>query len=162
MENSYNLEFRKLGLDDIDAYYDAFDANRRHFSEHDPDLGNSFHTLREVARELSLYSSKHRHHFGLFEDGELVGSSALFADRFNSAEVTYWVDREHTQRGIGRTACRLAINYGVLELGRRRFEANIFPTNIASIRIVSGLGFEHIESRERELTYELKINTSHN
>jgi ribosomal-protein-alanine N-acetyltransferase len=153
-----SLSFRQLNLDDTDEYFDVFDANRSHFDQHDPLLSDSFKTIGSVAEQLSPWNARHRQHFGVFDDDALIGSTALFMRKDSSAEIAYWLDQEYTGRGIGGIACTMTINHGIQTLGRRKFEANILPTNHASIRTVQKLGFQHVATYERDLVYELDVN----
>lgn len=147
--------FRQLTLSDTDQYYDTFDRNRDHFNRHDPLLGDAFHTINSVAEQLSPFNARHRQHFGIFEADDLVGSTALFMRKDGSAEIAYWIDKDHTGRGLGAVACVQTINHGIQELGRRVFEANILPSNQASIRTVEKLGFEQVAILERDIVYQL-------
>lgn len=149
------IELRKLGPVDTDLYYDMFDANRSHIAEHDPRLADSFHTIADVAEQFSPYNASHRHHFAIMEDNEFAGSTALFLRRNQEAELACWIDRDHIGRGLAREACRLTINRAFLEHGVRHIDTLIAPTNTASIRTVTKLGFLRTATLDEDDVYSL-------
>lgn len=58
-----------------------------------------------------------------------------------SAQIGYWIDREHAGRGITTTAVALATDHCFGPVGLHRIEIDIRPENTASRRVVAKLGF---------------------
>jgi [ribosomal protein S5]-alanine N-acetyltransferase len=84
--------------------------------------------------------------FVILADGRLVGTTALadISRRHQSAVIGYWVAPPERRRGLARAAVRqvLAEAFGPLQL--HRVQANIEPSNAASIQVALACGFERI------------------
>jgi RimJ/RimL family protein N-acetyltransferase len=77
----------------------------------------------------------------LRDGGGLVGAVGLVIDqRFDSAELGYWIGRPHWSRGYCTEACRAAIGYGFNGLRLNRIHASYFLRNPASGRVMEKLG----------------------
>jgi len=80
----------------------------------------------------------------LREDGALVGQFALneiVRGAFASGYLGYWVGRPFLRRGLAVEALGLLIDHAFDELGLHRVEANVAPTNRASLGVVRRAGF---------------------
>jgi ribosomal-protein-alanine N-acetyltransferase len=78
------------------------------------------------------------------DDGAIVGQvnlNEIVGGCFRSAYLGYWVGAPFARRGHGRETVALAIDlaFDVMEL--HRVEANVQPTNAASLALVRSLGF---------------------
>ena len=90
------------------------------------------------------------------EDGTIVGAieiSQIVRGAFRSAYLGYQIGVRWRQQGYMSEGLALAVAYGFRTLGLHRLEANIQPTNTASIAVVRRLGF----SREGYSPRYLKI-----
>lgn len=58
-----------------------------------------------------------------------------------SAQVGYWIDRDHAGRGVIPTALALAVDHCFGPAGLHRIQVDIRPENAASRRVVAKLGF---------------------
>lgn len=152
-----HLELRQFSgsNEDIDLYYDMFDANRDFIAEYDADLANSFHRIGEVAVQLSPLHAKTRQHFEIRENGNFAGSTSMLHRRDDTAEVTYWLTEQRAGRGLAAHACTLMINRTLATTGVRQFDALIKPTNVASQKTIQRVGFTHTKTFEDDLLYEL-------
>jgi RimJ/RimL family protein N-acetyltransferase len=84
------------------------------------------------------------------EDGALVGAVGLILDTENdSAELGYWIGREHWGRGFATEAARAVVAWAFESLALHRIHASHFPRNPASGRVLEKLGMTH-EGRLRE------------
>lgn len=74
-----------------------------------------------------------------------VGLSQICRGPFNNAVMGYWGSSAHAGRGVVSAGVRLALSYCFAVphwgLGLHRVEANVIPTNQASIRVVRRVGF---------------------
>lgn len=61
---------------------------------------------------------------------------------FQSAYLRYYGMVAHSRRGLMTKALRLTASYAFGEVGLHRLEANIQPTNMASIALVRRVGFQ--------------------
>ncbi len=84
-------------------------------------------------------------------DGTLLGGVGLhhLEEGGSSAEVGYWIGREHRGQGYATEAVNLLVRTGFSRLGLHRIEARIFPGNLASRRLAKRCGFRY-EGRLRD------------
>ncbi|HKN06118.1 MAG TPA: GNAT family N-acetyltransferase [Thermoplasmata archaeon] len=84
-------------------------------------------------------------------DGALLGGVGLhhLEEGGTSAEVGYWIGREHRGRGYATEAVNLLVRTGFRRLGLHRIEARVFPGNLASRRLARRCGFRY-EGRLRD------------
>ena len=78
------------------------------------------------------------------EDRALLGAislSEIVRGNFQSAYLGYWIGAAYTRQGYMREGLALAIDHAFKSHRLHRLEANIQPSNTASIRLVDGLGF---------------------
>jgi [ribosomal protein S5]-alanine N-acetyltransferase len=82
--------------------------------------------------------------FMITYDDELVGQltvNNVVRGALRSAQIGYWVDREHAGRGIVTAAVALATDHCFGPVGLHRIEVDIRPENEPSRRVVAKLGF---------------------
>jgi len=84
-------------------------------------------------------------------DETLLGGVGLhrFEEGDTSAEVGYWIGREHRGRGYAAEAVDLLVRTGFARLGLHRIEARVFPGNLASRGVLRQCGFRY-EGRLRD------------
>jgi ribosomal-protein-alanine N-acetyltransferase len=58
-----------------------------------------------------------------------------------SAWIGYWVDREHTGRGIAQAAVALGVDHCFGPVGLHRLDATVQPDNLASQAVLKAIGF---------------------
>ncbi len=78
------------------------------------------------------------------EDGAIVGVitlSEIIRGCFQSAYMGYWIGSPFARRGYMTEGLTLALRYAFREMKLHRVEANIQPTNEASIALVQRAGF---------------------
>jgi ribosomal-protein-alanine N-acetyltransferase len=78
------------------------------------------------------------------EDGAVMGSIALsqiFRGGFRSAYLGYQIGEEFSGQGYTTEALQLMLRHAFVELKLHRLEANIQPSNAASIALVKRAGF---------------------
>lgn len=93
-------------------------------------------------RQLVL---QHRDHGGVI--GALLFHRYEAASR--RAEIGYVLGRAHWHQGLMREAVAAACSHAFTALGLRRIEAEVNPDNVASCRLLEGLGFQ-LEGRLRQ------------
>jgi RimJ/RimL family protein N-acetyltransferase len=87
------------------------------------------------------------------DSGELVGGCQLRLREKRMGELSYWTFPQQRGQGFARRAAALVCRYGFDNLGLERIEAYVEPDNLASRRVVEGVGFhEEGLTRKRELT----------
>jgi ribosomal-protein-alanine N-acetyltransferase len=78
------------------------------------------------------------------DDGTIVGSinvSQIFRGGFQSAYLGYHVGTKFARKGFASEALELVLKYAFEKLRLHRLEANIQPSNHASIALVKHAGF---------------------
>jgi ribosomal-protein-alanine N-acetyltransferase len=80
--------------------------------------------------------------------GQLNVANILYGS-VGSANIGYWISRQHAGRGITPRAVAMAIDYLLLEGGLHRVEVDIRPENAASLRVVEKLGLREEGLKQR-------------
>ena len=95
-------------------------------------------SLRRLARAGVLLP------FMITYDDELVGQltvNNVVRGALRSAQIGYWVDEGHANRGITTTAVAMATDHCFGPVGLHRLEATVQPENAPSLRVLAKLGF---------------------
>jgi ribosomal-protein-alanine N-acetyltransferase len=95
-------------------------------------------SLRRLARAGVLLP------FMITYDDVLVGQltvNNVVRGALRSAQMGYWVDEGHANRGITTTAVALATDHCFGPVGLHRIEVDIRPENVRSRRVAEKLGF---------------------
>ncbi|TVX92640.1 GNAT family N-acetyltransferase [Paenibacillus agilis] len=82
----------------------------------------------------------------IFKEDTIIGSIALsniIRGAFQSCHLGYKMDEREQGKGIMTEALRAVIVVAFQQLQLHRIEANIMPSNKASMRVVEKLGFDH-------------------
>jgi RimJ/RimL family protein N-acetyltransferase len=80
--------------------------------------------------------------------GELLGDLALHSlDRENCYEIGFTIDLKHHGKGFGKEAAARLLTHLFDERGAELVEANTDSRNVASIRLLTSLGFSQQASR---------------
>lgn len=141
---------RELRIEDAAALADAYDRNRDHLEPWDPTRPPGYYTeegqQEAIARQLSLVEG------GLMaawvletEEGRIVGRvnlNNIVRGVLQSGAVGYWVDAEHTRRGLATAAVEHACTQA-LRMGLHRVEAGTLVHNVASQQVLLRAGFTH-------------------
>jgi len=104
--------------------------------------------------------------FGVIVDGELVGSTGLFAHHFptmRSFETGSWLGRAHQGKGIGKEMRQASLHLGFAGFGAEWATTGAFEDNAPSLGVTQRLGYEptgHRRQLRREepgklLTFEM-------
>jgi RimJ/RimL family protein N-acetyltransferase len=93
-------------------------------------------------------SSQENYVFEIYAQDILVGSISLWGFSRseedyepNMCSISYWVDEENNGKGIATKAVNLVVRHAFETLDIQTVEAPIQPHNLASIKVVSKLGF---------------------
>ena len=79
------------------------------------------------------------------EDGAILGGiniNEIVRGVFDSAFLGYWIGARYARKRFMTEALRLVLAYAFEDLGLHRLEANIQPSNEASLALVRAAGFE--------------------
>lgn len=82
--------------------------------------------------------------FAIILDGRFAGQLTvgnIVRASLRSAWIGYWVASEHASGGVATAAAALAVDHAFGPAGLHRLEATVRPENVASIRVLTKLGF---------------------
>lgn len=152
---SKRVYLRHPEVDDCDALIGLYRASREHFRG----LASSDYS-RERFESMMLDSAKDSNEFFLVcrtDDNAIIGTlnlSQIFRKGFQNAYLGYQLFAGYTGNGYMTDAVRLALRHSFTDLALHRIEANVQPTNKASINVLVRKGF----SKEGFSRRYLKIN----
>lgn len=141
-----DVMLRALSPDDAQAYYLGAQRNLERlrpwffWATHDMRLSETQQYLRDVAGQPEPRADRP---YGLFAEGELVGSIGLYKIDFANriARIGYWIDARYERKGLITQSARLLIDYAFSELSLNRIEIRCAPPNLASRAVPKRLGF---------------------
>lgn len=96
-------------------------------------------------------------HFAITVDGEAVGGigfDPLSDVHRRTAEIGYWLGRDHWGRGLATDALRAAADYAFDTFDLVRLEAMVYAWNPASSRVLEKAGFDFEGRMRRRVTKE--------
>jgi ribosomal-protein-alanine N-acetyltransferase len=148
---SQRLKLVSLDTGDTKQFFDFLMRNKEYFKkwspEYEPDYFDiKFHKawLKSIERE---YKEGRQIKFGVYIKSDIkriigtVSFSNIIMGIFRSCFLGYRIDEFETKRGYATEAIKRGVQYMFSELQLHRIEANIMPSNAASIRVVEKLGF---------------------
>ncbi|WP_223694669.1 GNAT family N-acetyltransferase [Leifsonia poae] len=145
------LVLRVRAEEDAPALAAAYSRNRGHLAQWDPKREDDFYTdIRQLAhtRELLALRDQGTALPLVLADGEsiagLVNLSSIVRGAFQSATVGYWLDRDHTKRGLASAALHAVIEVARDDYGLHRIQAATLLHNHASQTVLTRTGFERI------------------
>ena len=151
------FELRPLTLEDAAALAAAYDRNRAHLSPWDPPRSDDFWTeagqRERLMTELEAVAAGRQAAWLLHHEDRVVGRFALntiVKGPFRSSTVGYWVDGQHTGRGLATWAVAQVCDEA-RRLGLHRLEAGTMLHNTASQAVLRRSGFRHFGTAERYL-----------
>ena len=146
MLQTERLDLRELAITDFDAVHAyASDPLVTRYTSFGP---NTFEQTRDfLARTIKTYGESPRRNFifGVVDrdSGQLFGSCGLEAsdDTGRHYSFGYCLHRDWWGSGYGSEAATTLVEFGFEELEAHRLWAHVFVGNVASARILEGLGF---------------------
>jgi ribosomal-protein-alanine N-acetyltransferase len=145
------LTLRLRREDDAAALAAAYVRNRAHLAPWDPIRPEDFFTeagQRERTRERLALRTLGTALPLVIVDGDTVAGAIDLSDivrgPFQSAMVGYWLDRDHTGRGLVSTALSAVIEAARDDYGLHRIQAATLLANHASQSVLTRAGFERI------------------
>ncbi len=81
--------------------------------------------------------------FGVFLDGRLIGSCSIREPNYGKKEcqIGYWIGRDYQNKGYGKEAVLLLLDFAFRVLGMKRVSAETFAANRNSIALLRSVGF---------------------
>jgi RimJ/RimL family protein N-acetyltransferase len=119
-------------------------------------IGNSVEKADEWFDEIQKLQGKANVRLGIFlNSGEIIGDVALqnIDSKNRSCSVGMGIAKlKNRNKGYGKEAVRLIIDYGFYNLGLERITASTSETNISAQQSLEKIGFV-LEGKERKATY---------
>ena len=119
-------------------------------------IGHSVEKSDEWFDEIQRLQGKENVRLGIFlNDGTVIGDVALQSidNKNRSCSIGMGIAKiENRNRGYGKQAVRLILDYGLNSLGMERITANTLEINISAQKSLEKLGFV-LEGRERKAVY---------
>ena len=119
-------------------------------------MGYSVEKSDEWFDEIQKLQGKENIRLGIFlNDGEVIGDVALQSldSKNRSCSIGMGIAKiENRNKGYGKQAVTLILEYGFKNLGMERITANTLEINISAQKSLEGVGFA-LEGRERKAVY---------
>ena len=151
VEISDDATLRLLTERDVGLVLDAYQRNREHLAPWDPARSESFFTSAEQARILTDQIEQLEAGSGvplvIVKRDTVIGRMTLTGivrGPFQSANVGYWVDKEHVGQGLASAALENVISHCIKDLGLHRLQAGTLLHNLGSQKVLRKAGFEPI------------------
>lgn len=88
--------------------------------------------------------------FGALHQGELIGYVVLQGQEPCRRELGFVIgDSRRWGQGLGRLAARAGMHHGFIDMGLDEIWAEALDANVASVRILQGLGMPEVELGEQ-------------
>ena len=152
------ITLRLHTLEDTLPLLEAYTRNRGHLAPWDPARTESFFTEEgQRSRAVDLLA-QHAAGTGVplvLAEGDAIAGvinvSGIVRGPFQSATVGYWLDRDHTGRGLASSALAAVIESARDDWGLHRLQAGTLLHNHASQSVLTRAGFERIGVATRYL-----------
>lgn len=129
----------------------AYLRNREHLAPWDPARLESFFTSAEqsgiLTDQIEQLKAGSGIPFVIVKSETIIGRinlTGIVRGPFQSANVGYWVDKEHVGQGLASAALENIISYSIRDLGLHRLQAGTLLHNLGSQKVLRKAGFEPI------------------
>jgi ribosomal-protein-alanine N-acetyltransferase len=141
VETKPNIILREPGLEDETCFLDAMNESRHFHSPFvtPPQTSEAYKTYMERTQQPNQKS-----YLAFIDSGALLGVfniSEIVRGAFQSAYLGYYANANYAGQGLMSQALMLVLNNIFNKLSLHRIEANIQPSNTASINFVKNNGF---------------------
>jgi ribosomal-protein-alanine N-acetyltransferase len=141
---------RKPTVADRDEFLALRRASRRFLARWEPRPESGVRDADGAAFDRVLRAGRDPRHVRLLvcarTTGTIMGAVALneiVRGPFQSCYLGYWIGRRFVRRGFMTEAVTLVVRHAFTRVGLHRIEANIIPTNRASLALIRRVGFRH-------------------
>lgn len=149
-----DLELALPDEEGLEEAYAVIMSNYDHLREWSHWLNEdfSFEKARDFhRRNIEKFDSGEEITLRIIFKGKIVGSVELYHidKRHRSAEIGYWLSKDHTRRGLMTLSVRRVLEHAFEELGLNRIVMKCVPENVKSRAIPEKMGFT-AEGTERQ------------
>lgn len=140
------ITLKRFAHDIDDVKFKAIQSNRDHLLPWLPWVNNIyFPTQVRLFTENQIKEFNHGRIFGynIFFNNVFVGSIVIYdvSERNHNCKLGYWLDQNHTGKGIITRSANVLIKYAFTNLEMHRIEIRTAPGNKASAMLAERLGF---------------------
>jgi ribosomal-protein-alanine N-acetyltransferase len=145
------LILRTLKVSDIKELLDFFERNRKFHEPWSPKFEDEFYTYeyqnRRIGYVRELNETDREYRFHIFKKDlpeRVIGYatvSNIVRGVFQCGILGYAIDEMKNRKGYATEAINELINFSFKKIHLHRLEANVIPTNAASIRVLEKLNF---------------------
>lgn len=148
------LVMRPLTPEDAQDYFAAIDYDREHLSQFGDTTAAKYPTVEAVAASIEAPSNPLKLRMGLWSDDNVfVGSENLEPIDSESAEVGYWIGKQHTGHHYASRGLRLLTDFAIGEVGYQTLVAKVDIRNTASQHVLTAAGYSQTDVVRDETTY---------
>jgi RimJ/RimL family protein N-acetyltransferase len=158
IEGREGVALKQLYIEDAQAYFDLIEYDREHLSRYNDETAEKYPSVDAVALSITQPQNPMRQRYGIWHEETMVGSINLTPKADRSAEIGYWVGKQHIGNGYATKA--------VQALVRHAFETGDYPylyalvhrENEASKRTLQKAGFTLARTKPetKEMMYILE------
>lgn len=158
------LILKTLNEADIPGILEFYHRNGKFLKPWIPEYEKNYYTyeyqLRKLEYEKNLRESGSEYRYNIFKKDDperVIGNIAvsnIIRGILQSAFLGYSVDENENGKGIATEAIKEIIDFSFQEIKLHRLEANVIPSNTASVRVLEKLNF----TKEGYSKNYLKIN----
>ncbi len=135
------ITLRQLYVEDAEAYFGLIDYDRAHLSQFNDETAEKYPSFLAVANSLVNPQNPARLRFGIWDGEVMVGSINLTPKDNRTAEIGYWVGKQHTGHGYASEAVKALSKYAFDQTEADLLFANVAVGNQASKRTLEKAGF---------------------
>lgn len=138
------LQLRTLTPNDVEIFFETFDANREHANRFNPNGTQLFNNLDAVQAWIANPDSLDTR-MGIWAEDKLAGSIDLRPDPRTQevAEIGYWLSREQTKKGYTTLAVDALTAHS--ERQHHLIWAKVMLGNLASIGVLERAGYKQVD-----------------
>jgi len=132
-------------LDQALEIFTLIDNNREFFTEFDTDWTNKYKTQDQLEESIRAQEEGKQRFLIQNMSNEVVGGCRIKIDDDDpkSAEIGYFIDQHQTMKRYATQTVLTLINYATNQMNLDKLHAYVNPTNLGSVRVLEGNGFEY-------------------
>lgn len=143
-----DITLKRFSHDDDQQKYDLIIKNREHLL---PWLqwAKFYHDISDMVNftesQIAAFDAGTTLGYNIFYQNELVGSIDVheISEANHYGYIGYWLDKDHTGKGIMTRAASTLADYCIHELNYHRISIDAAPENEASVGVAKRLGFAY-------------------
>jgi len=141
---------RRFREGDGPVFYQLVDNNRSNLEENSPGIVSRIKTESDAEaftrQRIAQWLLQQEYTFGVWtnDEPELIGYVHFydFDWELPKAEINYFLDRDHTQKGLMTEVLARTVRFAFLQLGLEKIYLHTFTDNFAQQRLARRVGFK--------------------